>query len=174
MPYIINLFLAFWIVALSGCGRKAQTLSVLDPQLAPIVQAIAASDRVALGFGSIPTNAVVHLGGRSGARHDVEIIVYDSPALYGGIYRNIELRKTATGYQWIREFESHPGPMTFTQSGHTAHELILIGYDTDGMSGLAPSKLDVRYTGPDSRLAIRKSLTLDQVRPILAEWSQKQ
>jgi hypothetical protein len=138
-----------------------------------MLQAIAAGDRTALGFTSIPTNAVVYLDSRSNTRRDVEIIIFDTPALYDGIYRNIELRKTATGYQWIREFESHPGPMTFTQSGHTAHELILIGYDTDGLSGLAPGKLDVHYTGPDSRLALRKDLTLDKVRPILTEWSQK-
>jgi len=138
-----------------------------------MLQAIAAGDRAALGFYSIPTNAVVYLDIHPNTRRDVEVIIFDTPALYDGVYRNIEFRKTATGYKWIRENESHPGPMTFTRSGHTAHEYILIGYDTDGMSGLAPGKLDVRYTGPDSRLALRKDLTLDKVRPILAEWSQK-
>jgi len=41
------------------------------------------------------------------------------------------------------------------------------------MLGVTPGKLCVGYDGPDSRIANRKDLTLDEVRPILAEWSQK-
>lgn len=35
------------------------------------------------------------------------------------------------------------------------------------------TKLCVGYDGRDSRIANRKDLTLDQVRPISAEWSLK-
>ena len=96
-----------------------------------------------------------------------------TPALHAGVQRYIAFRKTATGYKWIREQEIHPGPRAFIQSGHTAHELIVITHDTEGMSGFTPGKLGVHYNGPDSRIANRKDLTLDEVRPILAEWSQK-
>lgn len=170
---IIPLLVALLVVFLSGCDFGTQTVSPSASQLAPMLQAITASDRAVLGFTSIPTNAVVYLNSRPNTRRDVEIIIFDTPALYNGIYRNIEFHKTATGYKWIREFESHPGPLTFTQSGHTVHEMILISYDTDGRSGLAPGKLDVHYAGPDFRLGFRKSLTLDDVRPILAEWNHK-
>jgi hypothetical protein len=143
-----------------------------------MLQAIAAVDRAALGFAPIPTNAVVHLDSRSGARYDAMLIIYDTPTLQGGVYRNIGFRKTATGYTWNFEQEIHPGPRTFKQLGnndhrwHTAHEWIVITYDTVGMLGVTPGKLCVWYTGPDSRIANRKDLTLDEVRPILAEWSQ--
>src|ERR1035437_5399357 len=113
------------------------------------------------------------------AGYDAMLIIYDTPALHAGVYRNIGFRKTATGYKWIFEQEIHPGPRTFKQLGntdhqwHTAHEWIVITYDTVGMLGAAPGKLDVHYDGFDSRIADRKDLTLDEARPILAEWSQR-
>ncbi len=138
-----------------------------------MLQAIAAVDRGTLGFTPIPTNAEVHLYSRSDARYDAMVIIFDTPARYGGVYRNIEFRKTATGYKWLREFEFHPGPMTFNQSGHVAHEYISITYDTTGISGVTPNKLRVHYEGPDRRFVRRSELTLDEAKPILAEWSQR-
>ena len=172
MSRIILLPLALAVVFLSGCDFVTGKVSLSDPRLAPMLQAIAAVDRAALGFTAIPTNAVVHLDGRPGAGYDAMLHIY-TPALHAGIYRIIQFRKTATGYQWILEQEIHPGPRTFIQSGHTAHEWIVITYDTVGMSGRTPGKLEVGYNGPDSRIGNRHDLTLDEVRPILAEWSQK-
>jgi hypothetical protein len=171
MPHSIHLLLAVTVVFLSGCDTGKVSLS--DPQLAPMLQAIAAVDRAALGFTPIPTNAEVHLDSRSDARHDAMLMIFDTPARYGGVYRYFEFRKRATGYKWLREFETHPGPRTFTQSGHTAHEEISISYDTTGISGVTPNKVHVFYHGPDSRIVSGKELTLDEVRPILAEWRQR-
>ena len=173
MSHILHLLLAVGVVFLSGCDSGTGKVSLTDPALAPMLQAMAAVDRAALGFTPIPTNAMVHLDSRSGARYDAMLIIFDTPARYHGVYRNIEFGKTATGYKWLREFETHPGPMTFRQSGHTAHEEISIIYDATGISGVTPNKLHVYYHGPDSRLISGKDLTLDEVRPILAEWSQK-
>jgi len=173
MSRIIHLLLAVTVVFLSGCDFVTGKVLLSDPQLAPMLQAIAAVDRAALGFTPIPTNAVVHLDSRPGARYDAMLAIYNTTALYDGIYRNIEFRKTATGYKWLREFETHPGPKTFKQSGHTAHETISIIYDTTGILGVTPNKLHVYYDGFDSRIVSGKDLTLDEVRPILAEWSQK-
>jgi len=149
-----------------------------------MLQAIAAVDRAALGFTPIPTNALVSLYSGSGARYDAILIIFDTPARYGDVYRNIEFRKTPTGYKWLREFETHPGPMTFKQLGntdqqlHTAHEEISIIYDTTGISGVTPNKVHVHYQGPDYRFAggrfrSGKDLSLDEVRPFLVEWSQR-
>ena len=177
MPHSVHLLLAVTVVFLSGCDTGKVSLS--DPQLAPMLKAIAAVDRAALGLTPIPTNAEVHLYSRSDARYDAMLIIFDTPALYAGVHRNIEFRKTATGYKWLREFETHPGPMTFKQLGntdhqlHTAHEEISIIYDTTGISGVTPNKLHVYYHGPDSRIVSGKDLSLDNVRPFLAEWSQK-
>ena len=173
MSHIIHLLLAVTLVFVSGCGSGARKVSLSDQRVAPMLQAIAAVDRAALGFTPIPTNAEVHLDSRSDARYDAMLIIFDTPARYGGVYRNIEFRKMASGYKWLREFETHPGPRTFTQSGHTAHEQISIIYDTTEISGVTPNKLHVFYHGPDSRIVSGKDLTLDEVRPILAEWSQR-
>ena len=82
-------------------------------------------------------------------------------------------RKTATGYKWTFEQEIHPGPRTFKQLGntdqqwHTAHESISSPMTPWGCSGVTPGKLDVGYDGRDTRIADRKGLKLDEVRPIL-------
>ena len=173
MKRISHLILALSVVFLSGCGSKSRTLSISDAQLSSELQAMAASDRAALGFSPIPTNAVVHLDSRSDARRDVEILIFDSPKLYSDIYRNVEFRKTESGYKWIRELECYPGPKTFTQSGHTKHEAIYIAYDTTGAMGIASNTLHIHYEGPESPFTSGTELTLDQVRPVLTEWSQK-
>ena len=168
------LLLAMTVVFQSGCDFVTGKVSLSDPRLTPMLHAIAAVDRAALGFTPIPTNAVVHLHSRPRAGHDAMLHMY-TPAAHGRFERIIEFRKTAAGYQWILEQEVHPGPRTFIQSGHTAHEFITITYDAVGigMSGVAPGKLHVGYTGQDSRIANRKDLTIEEVRPVLAEWSQK-
>ena len=177
VPQSIHLLLAATAVFLSGCDMGKVSLS--DPQLAPMLQAIAAVDRAALGFTPIPTNAVVHLYSRPVAGCDAMLVLDDTPALQNGIDRQIGFRKTANGYKWILEQEIHRGPKTFTQLGntdhqwHTAHEWIVITYETESLTGHPPGKLCVAYDGPDSRIAERKDLTLDEVRPILVEWSQK-
>jgi hypothetical protein len=172
MSRIFRLLLALTIVSLSGCDFITGRVALSDPRLAPMLEAIAAVDRVALGFSPIPTNAVVYLDSRPRTGYDAELHIY-TPALYEGVHRCIGFRKTATGYKWIGEQETHPGPRTFIQSGHTAHEEIVITYDTVGMLGVTPGRLDVHYTGPDPRIAEGKDLTLDEVRPILAEWNQR-
>src|ERR1035437_7907917 len=143
----ITTLIAIAVIYLAGWYFGTRMISLSDPRLAPMLQAIDASDRVALGFSSIPTNAVVYLHSHSDARSDVGIIVFDSPALYYEIYRGIEFRKTETGYKWIRELETHPGPNTFKQSGHTKHEEIYIAYDTTEVMGITPNKLHIHYEG---------------------------
>jgi hypothetical protein len=176
MSRIIHLLLAVTVVFLSGCDRGKVSLS--DPQLAPMLQAIEAVDRAALGFTPIPTNAVVHLYS-SVEGCDAMLCIDNTPAVNAGVHRSIGFRKAVTGYKWLLETEIHFGPKTFTQIGntdhqrHTAHEWIVITYDTRRSSGDTPNKLHVHYEGPDSRIANGKDLTLDEVRPILAEWSQR-
>lgn len=173
-----HLLVAVAVVFLSGCDARTKKLSLSDPRVAPMLQAMAAVDRAALGFAPIPTNATALLLIRTVAGYDAMLNIFDTPALNAGVHRTIGFRKTATGYKCILEQEVHPGPKTFTQSGnrdhqsHTAHESILFTYQTESLTGRPLGKLCVDYTGPDSRLAGRKGLTLDEVRPILAEWSQ--
>jgi hypothetical protein len=180
MKYMIYPFLAILIVCLTGCGRKTRTASfsdpqlipISDPQLAPFIQAIHASDGASLGFSSIPADAAVYLHSDSNARRDVEIMVFNSPAQYNDIYRDIEFRKTDTGYKWIREMEIHPGPKTF-MGKHNKHEEIDIAYDTSDVYGITSNKLFIHYEGPVSPFASGKEVTLDEARQVLAKWSQK-
>ena len=134
-----------------------------------MLQAMAAVDRAALGFTPIPTNAMVHLDSRPRAGYDARLHIK------ADTLRTIAFRKTATGYKWIGEVEIHAGPRTYTMNGHTANEWIIITYETQSITGRGhpPGKLYVDYDGPNSRINKRRDLTPDDVRPILAEWSQK-
>jgi hypothetical protein len=144
-----------------------------------MLQAIAAVDRAALGCAPIPTNAVVLWVSHPIQGYDAMLSIFDTPALNAGVHRTIGFRQTAIGYKWILEQEIHPGPGTFIQSGnkdhqwHAAHERIVITYETESLMGHPPGKLYIDYDGSDRRLAKRKDLTLDEIRPIMAEWTQK-
>jgi hypothetical protein len=94
---ITQALLALSVVLLSGCDLGPGKVSLSDPRLRPMLQAIAAVDRAALGFGPIPTNAVVHLDGRPRAGYDAMLHI-STPALHSGIHRTIAFRKTASGY----------------------------------------------------------------------------
>ena len=138
---------------------------------------MAASDRSSMGFSSIPSNAVVYLINRPRGR-DADIRIFDTEALYEDIYRYVGFRQTATGYVWECEVEVHPGPRTFKQGGHTAHEEINLMYDATWGLGLTPNKVHVRYHGPfdllsGERFPNGRDLSLDEVRPVLQDWGQK-
>jgi hypothetical protein len=111
MSGIIHLVLALTVVFLSGCDFGTGKVSLSDQRLGPMLQAIAAVDRAALGFTPLPTNAVVYLDSRPGAGYDAMLHIY-TPALRADIHRTITFRKTATGYECISEEEIHPGPRT--------------------------------------------------------------
>lgn len=175
-----RLALVLGAVFLSGCDDPKGGIyicSISDPRLAPMLQAMAAVDRGSMGFSAIPTNAVIYLVNHP-ERRDAAMRIFNTEALYQGVYRDLEFRKTATGYIWEFEIECQPGPTTFKQSGHTAHEEIYIIYDATGISGVTPNQVHVRYHGPDNpldrgRFPSGKDLELEQVRPVLEEWRQK-
>jgi hypothetical protein len=187
LSHIRHFALVLAAVSLTGCDSSTgiSVASLSDPRVAPLLQAMAASDRSSMGFSSVPSNAVVYLiNPPLPRRRDADIRMFDTEALYQDVYRYVQFRQTATGYVWEFEMEVHPGPKTFFQSGntdhqwHTAHEEISISYDTTGSSGVTPNKVHVRYHGPTdlfsgSRLPDGKDLTLDEVRPVLEEWRQK-
>jgi hypothetical protein len=171
MPRIAHLVLLLTTVALSGCGFVPEKVSLTDPRLAPLLQAIAAVDRASFGFTPISTDADVRLESRPRAGYDAMLHIYASTS------RTIAFRKDTAGYRWIGEQEIHRGPKTHTTPDGTFNEEIVISYEleriTPGATGVPLRQVHVSYHGEDRRLAHRYDLTLDEVRPILAEWRQK-
>lgn len=132
-----------------------------------MVAAIAKVDRASLGFTLIPTNAIVRLESRPHDGYDAMLHID------GDTSRTIAFRKTPNGYKWIGEQEGYTGPKTYTTVDGTFHEMIFVTYETENVSGVPLNKIFVQYFGENARLTKRNNLALADVKPILAEWSQK-
>ena len=171
MLRIVHLLFVLTTVALSGCGFVPEKVSLADPRLAPMLRAIAAVDRASFGFTPIPTNAEVRLESRPRAGYDAMLHISASTS------RTIAFRKDRDSYRWIGEQEIHRGPKTYATPDGTFNEEIVISYEleriTPGATGVPLRQVHVSYHGEDTRLAHRYNLTLDEARPILAEWRQK-
>jgi hypothetical protein len=165
LPNIIMLCL-FYSLALASCGFGPQKVSWEDTRLAPLLKAIDAVDRSSLGFTSIDPTSTFRLENRPRAGYDAMLHIY------GHTSRAIAFRKTSEGYKWIHEQEIYSGPRTYTTVDGTFHEQIIVTYGTEAVSGHAPNKLHIEYWGEDSRLPANQPLTLEQVRPIIAEWNK--
>lgn len=161
-----SFLVAFVTLSLASCGFVPEKVSWSDTRLAPMLKAIDAVDRSSLGFTSIDRTSTVRLESRPRAGYDAMLHIG------GQTSRTIAFRKTPEGYRWIHEQESYFGPKTYTTVDGTFHEQIVVTYGTETVSGYAPNKLHVEYWGEDSRLPAHQPLTLEQVRPIIAEWKK--
>lgn len=158
--------LALAILALASCGFVPEKVSWSDPRLALMRKAIEAVDRDSLGFTAIDPTSTVRLESHPRAGYDAMLHIY------GQTSRTIAFRRTPEGYKWIHEQETYSGPKTYTTVDGTFHEQIVVSYGTEAVSGHTPNKLHVEYWGEDSRLLPHQPLTLEQVRPIIAEWNK--
>ncbi len=142
-----------------------------DEPVKPFLQAINQSNRLSLGFSPISSEAQVTILDRGTT---IEVYFTIEPIMGWGASRNwdIDFVKTDDTYKWAGEHESYAGPHR--------NENIYISYYTDAIStgdyithaGRLPSDtLVVEYRGPDPRLT-KPNLTLDDIRPVLAEWKK--
>ncbi len=155
------------MLAASSCGLVPEKVSLSDPRVASLLRAIEAVDRDALGFTPLPASADLRLESRPRAGYDSMLHVY------GPTSRTIAFRRTASGYRWIGEQEIHFGPSTYSSVDGPLREEIVVTYETEPLSGAPRNQVYVRYIGEDARLGNRFDLTLDDVRPILAEWASR-
>lgn len=156
------------LLLLASCGVLPEKVSWSDPRLAPMLAAIAAVDRASLGFTPIDRSSIVRLESDPRAGYDAMLHIE------GRTSRTVAFRRNAGGYEWIHEQEIHTGPKTYESPDGTLDEQIVVTYERQRISGHEPGKLHVEYWGEDPRLPANQPLTLDQVRPILAEWDRTQ
>lgn len=166
-----NAFLVLAIVALSACGLGPEKVSLEDPRLEPMLSAIAAVDRAALGFTPISADADVRFE-ENGPTAGYDVMLH----IYARTRRTIAFRKDGDGYRWIGEEETHRGPKTFTTSDGTSNEEIVISYELERVdpraTGVPLRKVEVSYYGENDNLAGRSDLTLEDIKPVLVEWRQ--
>ncbi len=167
-----TLILMFVVGVALSCGHGPEKVSLSDPRLKPMLDAIAAVDRQSLGFAPIASGASVTLETANRAKRGYDVMLH---VFSPGAYSTIALWRTRGGYQWVGEQEAHYGPLTYTTVDGTFNEDITITYDTIRISGYPLNQTCITYDGPDSRLApksgfYRSDLTLAEVQPILEEW----
>ena len=91
--------------------------------------------------------------------------------IYATTSRTIAFRKVGNGYKWIGEQEIYPGPKQYKTMDGMFNEEIVITYENEKVSGVPLNQIDIDYHGEDPRLANRRDLTLNYVRPIIEEWN---
>ena len=159
-----KLLLVVLMFVLVACDFVPEKVSWDDARIAPMLKAIEAADRNALGFTPIQRNATVSLENRPRVQYDAMLHIY------GDTSRTIAFRKNGNEYKWISEQEIYTGPKTYKTVDGTLREQIVVTYGIESVSGHEPKKLHVEYWGEDTRLAGRQNLTLKKVQPILTEW----
>jgi hypothetical protein len=155
------------LATFSACG-KPEKVSFSDPRLKPLFKAVAEVDRASMGFTPVEPGADILL--ESGPNDGYDAMLH----VEGQTSRTIAFQKTPNGYRWIGEQEIYTGPKTYTTDDGILDEQITVTHETVHISGGGHplGKTVVEYDGPDARLANRSGLTLDDVKPILAEWQK--
>jgi len=85
--------------------------------------------------------------------------------------KTIAFRKGGSRYFWIGEQESFQGPKEYKTVDGTFREQIVFTFEKEPVSGFLLNRLNISYNGEDARLVGRSNLSLDDVKPILREWS---
>jgi hypothetical protein len=135
-----------------------------NPQVQPLLKAAASFDRTSYGFTPIPKTADIRLELGPTSRYDAMLHIYSKTS------RTIAFRKTTNGYRWIGDQEIFQGPREYKTVDGTFHEQLCFTYEVESVSGYPMNRLNITYSGEDSRLASRNSLALADVRAILREW----
>src|SRR5262249_39256305 len=149
---------------LTGCSVVPKKVSVDDPQIRPLLQAAASFDRTFYGFTPIPKAADVRLESRARAGYDAMLHIYSKTS------RTIAFRKTSGTYKWIADQEIFQGPNMYKTVDAMFHEQLTLTYEIESVSGYPTNRLDITYSGEDSRLIHKTSLALADIRPVLKEW----
>lgn len=145
-------------------GLSPEKVSLSDPRVQPMIDAMGQVDRVSLGFTAVTAKDDIRLElDRPGGAYDAMLHVY------GATSRTIGFRKAGVGYRWIFEQETHEGPGWWQTTEGTFRENILIQYQTEPVGGFPLNEIYIRYSGNDTNL-VNRELTLAEVRPILAKW----
>jgi hypothetical protein len=156
--------IGFLTVLLAGCGLLPQKVTMDDPRVQPLLKAAASFDRTSYGFSAIPKTADVRMELSPTSAYDAMFHIYSKTS------RTIAFRKTINGYRWIGDQEIFEGPREYKSVDGTFHEQICLTYEVERVSGYPLNRLNIAYSGEDSRLANRRNLALADLKPILREW----
>src|SRR5688572_10875195 len=130
------------LAAALGCGPGLgpTKVSLSDPKVQPLLQAMDRVDRQSLGFTPLTTNAQVTLETRPRANYDRMLHVY------GDTSRTIAFRKDGSSYRWIAEQEIHFGPGWEQTIDGPTRERFVVEFQTERVNGIPTNELYIRYS----------------------------
>ncbi|MEA2601670.1 MAG: hypothetical protein QOF89_2662 [Acidobacteriota bacterium] len=152
-----------FLLLLSACGLLPRRVSLDDPELRPLLEAVHRVDRARLGFTPIPRDAEIRLEGPT--RHYDAMLHVD-----GETRRTIAFAREGDHFLWIGEQEIHNGLRQYDSADGPQLEQITLTYETRPISGAPLNTLFITYFGDNPSLQAPRRLTLDQVLPILQRW----
>ncbi|MEI8309962.1 MAG: hypothetical protein WCH98_04320 [Verrucomicrobiota bacterium] len=163
---------ALWFLCLflAGCGLAPQRVSISAPEIQTLFSAAQEFPRTQHGFSSLPVDAGtdIRIERHSHGAYDVMLHIYNDTS------RTIAFRRSVGGFKWIHEQEVFRGPRFYDSPDGRLQEQIVLTYETEPISGAPKDQLQIDYFGDDVRFPRSGSLSLSDVRPILAEWGYKQ
>lgn len=167
MPILTFRLLLFLVAAvLAGCTalNLPKEMSVNDKALDPFKEAMAKVDTASLGFEPFPSTGTLRLElpKQTGGAYDAMLHVGRS---------TIAFRKVENGYRWMMQQECHEGPRLQETPDGPQHESLVIDHVTTTGWSIPLNQTVIRYWGDDPRLR-DKTLTIEDVRPILQEWDR--
>jgi len=109
--------------AVTSCGVVPEKVSIHDPRVKPMLEAVAKVDRQASGFSPVSRDAVIHL--ERGPRHGYDVMLH----IDGKTSRTIAFRSVGSGYEWIGEQEIFEGPRKYKTVDGEFLESITLTYD---------------------------------------------
>jgi hypothetical protein len=165
------LFVIFISPLLTSCGLTPREVKYDDNEVQPLWTAISNVTRDTLGFTPIDKNADIRLEGRS--------ILFDKPYdlmlhIYGTTSRIIAFKKIDDDkFVWVGEQEIFKGPRKYKTVDGEFNEEIILTYDIEPISGHPLNQLSVDYNGPDEGLMTNRNLRLDDIRPMIKDWTDR-
>jgi hypothetical protein len=150
--------------AATRCRLIPEGVSIDDPRVVPMIEAMALVDRQALGFTPITPDATLRLELGPRAGYDAMLHVY------GKTSRTIAFKSAGSRYEWIGEQETFQGPRKYVTPDGEFQESITLTYEKVPISGFPINRLSISYSGEDPMLTGPRQLSLDDVRPVLERW----
>jgi hypothetical protein len=94
--------------------------------------------------------------------------------IYGKTSRTIAFKKIDDdNFVWVGEQEIFKGPRKYKTVDGEFNEEIVLTYDIEPISGQPLNQLSITYRGPDEGLTTNRNLSLDDIRPMIKDWTDR-
>jgi hypothetical protein len=165
-----SIFIIGLILLNVSCDIFPRKIEYDDAELKPYLKAIAQIDRKSIGFTEIEKNADISLERNSKSEKGYDKMLH----IYGSTSRTVSFKlKENNDYEWIGEQEIFEGPNEFETPDGIFKENIILTYEKSPISGHQLNKLNIEYRGENKLLTNKENLTLENIRPILKEWTSR-